>query len=78
MIGGNEVEAGESITASLLAAGHDPSRHSRPHCFDIERRDTTHLAFGGGAHYCLGAPLARAEAQAAIYLLFVCYERDFY
>jgi cytochrome P450 len=35
----------------------------------IERADTTHLAFGGGAHYCLGAPLARAEVQIAIPLL---------
>jgi cytochrome P450 len=58
------------MTASLLAAGHDPARHSSPHRFDVERTDTSHLAFGGGAHYCLGAPLARAEAQIAIPLLF--------
>jgi cytochrome P450 len=69
-IAGIEVQAGEVMTASLLAAGHDPSRHSDPHHFDIERADTSHLAFGGGAHYCLGAPLARAEAQIAIPLLF--------
>ena len=46
------------MTASLLAAGHDPARYSSPHRFDVERTDTSHLAFGGGAHYCLGAPLA--------------------
>jgi cytochrome P450 len=69
-IGGTEVTAGEAMTASVLAAGHDPARHSDPHCFDIERADTSHLAFGGGAHFCLGAPLARAEAQIAIPLLF--------
>jgi cytochrome P450 len=68
-IGGIEVKAGEAITASLLAAGHDPARHSDPHRFDIGRADTSHLAFGGGAHFCLGAPLARAEAQIAIPLL---------
>jgi hypothetical protein len=69
-IGGIEVEAGEAVTASVLAAGHDPARHSDPHRFDIGRADTSHLAFGGGAHFCLGAPLARAEAQIAIPLLF--------
>jgi cytochrome P450 len=69
-IGGIEVKAGEAMTASVLAAGHDPARHSDPHRFDIERADTSHLAFGGGAHFCLGAPLARAEAQIAIPLLF--------
>ena len=69
-IGGMEVQARGVMTASLLAAGHDPARHSGPHRFDVERTDTSHLAFGGGAHYCLGAPLARAEAQIAIPLLF--------
>jgi len=69
-IGGIEVKAGEAMTASVLAAGHDPARHSDPHRFDIERADMSHLAFGGGAHFCLGAPLARAEAQIAIPLLF--------
>ena len=68
-IGGKEVQGGEVMTVSLPAAGHDPARHSEPHCFDIERADTSHLAFGGGAHFCLGAPLARAEAQIAIALL---------
>jgi cytochrome P450 len=69
-IGGREVRAGQTMTCSLLAAGHDPALHSDAHRFDIERADTTHLAFGGGAHYCLGAPLARAEAQIAIATLF--------
>lgn len=69
-VGGSEVRAGEVMTASLVAAGHDPARHSDPHRFDVERADTSHLAFGGGAHFCLGAPLARAEAQIALPLLF--------
>ena len=64
------MRANETMTCSLLAAGHDPARHADPHRFDIERTDTTHLAFGGGAHFCLGAPLARAEAQIAIAALF--------
>jgi cytochrome P450 len=69
-IGGREAKVGEAMTVSVLAAGHDPARHSAPHRFDIERADTSHLAFGGGAHFCLGAPLARAEAQVAIPFLF--------
>jgi cytochrome P450 len=69
-IAGIEVQAGEVMAASLLAAGHYPARHTDPHRFDVERTDTSHLAFGGGAHYCLGAPLARAEAQIAIPVLF--------
>jgi hypothetical protein len=68
-LGGGEVSKGESITPSLLAAGRDPAQHAEPHRFDIERKDTDHLAFGGGIHFCLGAPLARAEAQIAIPLL---------
>jgi cytochrome P450 len=69
-IGGREACANEMMTCSLLAAGHDPARHADPRRFDIERADTTHLAFGGGAHFCLGAPLARAEAQIALMALF--------
>jgi cytochrome P450 len=69
-IGGTKVQAKAAMAVSLLAAGHDPARHADPHRFEIERADTTHLAFGGGAHFCLGAPLARAEAQIAIPLLF--------
>lgn len=69
-IGGMGVQGAGVMTASLLAAGHDPARHSGPLRFDVERTGTSHLAFGGGANYCLGAPLARAEAQIAIPLLF--------
>ncbi|MET8248092.1 cytochrome P450 [Streptomyces sp. NPDC005202] len=44
------------------AANHDPRRNENPHVFDI-RRNGSHLTFGGGAHYCLGAALARLEAR---------------
>jgi cytochrome P450 len=69
-IDGVEIAAGYTISTSIQAAGRDPSHYSDPHRFDIEREDIDHLAFGGGAHYCVGAPLARAEAQIAIPLLF--------
>lgn len=63
------LESEEWITPCLMAAGHDPAVHQNPHSFDIERADTSHLAFGGGVHFCLGAPLARAEAEIAIDVL---------
>ncbi len=69
-IDGMQLDAGETITASLLAAGRDPAAHAEPDRFDIERKDPRHLSFGGGLHFCLGAPLARAEAQIGIPLLF--------
>ncbi len=68
-VAGCPMAAGDSISLSLLAAGRDPALHGQPHRFDIERTDTTHASFGGGVHFCLGAPLARAEAQIGIGLL---------
>ncbi|MGV9270112.1 cytochrome P450 [Kitasatospora sp. NPDC003701] len=47
------------------AANHDPRRNPDPHTFDILRKGS-HIAFGGGAHYCLGAGLARLEARALL------------
>jgi len=69
-IGGCPVAARQTITAMLYAANHDPEAHPDPKRFDIERRDKRHNSFGGGAHFCLGAPLARAEAQIALSMLF--------
>jgi cytochrome P450 len=74
-IAGCPVAAGQTITASLLAANYDPSVHSDPGKFDIERANKRHHSFGGGAHFCLGAPLARAEAQIAIPLIFVRFPK---
>jgi cytochrome P450 len=69
-IGGCPVAAGQTINAMLYAANHDSEAHPDPKRFDIERRDKRHNSFGGGAHFCLGAPLARAEAQIALSMLF--------
>ncbi|MGA4838193.1 cytochrome P450 [Streptomyces sp. G45] len=52
------------------AANHDPRRNANPHVFDV-RRGGSHLTFGGGAHYCLGASLARLEARELLRQLLV-------
>ncbi|HEV8574806.1 MAG TPA: cytochrome P450 [Dehalococcoidia bacterium] len=66
VIAGREIGAGQSVTPILGAANHDPTVYPEPDQFDITRENTSHHSFGGGVHYCLGAPLARAEAQIAV------------
>jgi cytochrome P450 len=65
-IGGRPIHRGESVLASLAAANRDPGRYPEPNRFDITRAAAHHHSFGGGVHFCLGAPLARLEAQVAI------------
>ncbi|MCB1692238.1 MAG: cytochrome P450 [Pseudomonadales bacterium] len=65
-IGGCPVHKGESLNTSLAAANRDPKVYPEPDKFDITRDDTHHQSFGGGRHLCLGAHLARVEAQEAI------------
>jgi cytochrome P450 len=67
------IAKGESLHLSLAAANRDPAAFPNPDVFDIERGNTQHLAFGGGRHLCLGAHLARIEAQEAISQLLVRY-----
>jgi cytochrome P450 len=69
-IGGCPVAAGQSVILSLAAANRDPAANPDPDRFDVTREEIHHLSFGGGSHYCLGAPLARLEAQIALTALF--------
>lgn len=62
-IGGVAVPKGHQISVMLSALNHDPALNDNPDQFDIERRSIKHFSFGGGRHTCLGAPLARLEAQ---------------
>jgi cytochrome P450 len=65
-IDGQDVRAGEQVIAMLHDANHDPTVFPSPDILDITRDARRHVAFAAGAHYCLGAPLARAEAQIAL------------
>lgn len=64
-VAGVELPAGDSVMVSLLGANHDARRFPDPHRLDVSRAASGHLAFGHGIHHCLGAPLARLEAEIA-------------
>jgi cytochrome P450 len=65
-VGDVTVKEGQVAFTVLGAANHDPEAFENPDVLDITRSDNRQVAFGHGIHYCLGAPLARAEAQIAI------------
>jgi cytochrome P450 len=64
-IGGQQISPDEVVLVSLSGANRDPSRYADPDRLDLSRDGAGHLAFGHGIHYCLGAPLARLEAEIA-------------
>lgn len=69
-VGGVAVSPAQGLTLCLRAANRDPDAFEDPHAFVIDRRREPHLAFGGGAHICIGALLARIETQVALLKLF--------
>jgi cytochrome P450 len=64
-IGGVVIPRGEIVLLATAGADRDPDRFPDPDRLDVASTDAGHLAFGHGVHYCLGAPLARLEAQIA-------------
>ncbi len=65
-LGGATIPAGAQVIINLASANRDSDRDDDPEALDIDRTDARHLAFGHGIHFCLGAPLARMEAQLAL------------
>ena len=65
-LGGKQLRRGELLIAVLGSANRDDTRFADPTRLDAHRAPNPHLAFGKGIHYCLGAPLARVEAEIAL------------
>jgi len=66
-VGGVEIKAGTTLLVSHLAANRDPRRFPEPGQFDMDRpKLKEHLAFGRGAHTCIGSPLARNEVRVSL------------
>ena len=69
-IAGRDFAAGDRVGLLIGAANRDPTLCSDPDRFEPTRPPTPHVAFGGGLHFCLGAPLARAELRVTLPILF--------
>ena len=74
-IGGQEVKAGDWMMINYVAANHDPAQFPNPRKFDASRSPNRHLAFGAGAHQCLGLHLARLEMRILFEALLDRVER---
>jgi cytochrome P450 len=73
-LSGGTVRAGEAVLPAYDAANRDPRAFDDPERFDLTRAPhPSHVAFGHGTHFCLGAPLARMELQAALGALLRCF-----
>ncbi|AUS80721.1 cytochrome P450 [Actinoalloteichus sp. AHMU CJ021] len=69
-VGGAVIEPGDRVVISFAGANRDPARFGEPDAFLPDRSDGGHLGFGHGVHSCIGAQLARLEAETALRVLF--------
>ena len=67
---GHSFKRGVKVMCLLGAANRDPAPYPDPHIFDPTRKGPVNVAFGGGIHFCVGAPLARLELRVALQVLF--------
>lgn len=65
-IAGQRLSLGDEIAMLFGAANRDPAHFADPARFDAGRADATHVGFGGGIHFCIGAPLARLELEISV------------
>jgi cytochrome P450 len=72
-VAGCPMKKSQPVFMSLAAANRDPSKFENPEAFDITAKRASHISFGGGAHICIGAPLARIEAKRVYQKLFERY-----
>ena len=62
-LGGQKIAKGDWLMINYIAANHDPAKFENPRAFDASRSPNRHVAFGAGAHQCLGLHLARLEMR---------------
>ena len=72
-VAGCPMKQRQPVFMSLAAANRDPAKFEDPEAFDITQKRASHVSFGGGAHICIGAPLARIEARRVYQKLFERY-----
>ncbi|MEL6413978.1 MAG: cytochrome P450 [Pseudomonadota bacterium] len=72
-VAGCPMKKSQPVFMLLAAANRDPSKFEAPEVFDITTKRASHMSFGGGAHICIGAPLARIEARRVYQKLFERY-----
>ncbi|MFE3976921.1 MULTISPECIES: cytochrome P450 [unclassified Peribacillus] len=74
-VGGKTIQKGEQVICWVVSANRDEQKFAEPNRFTLERKLNPHLSFGFGIHFCLGAPLARLEAEVALVTLLSTFSK---